>query len=98
MRAAHERGRRVMRPLFYDFPEDPLAWAVDDEYMFGPDLLVAPVLEPEVSERAVYLPVGTAWRDAWTGDRQDGGSTIIVPTPIDQIPVFVRASSAQTLD
>ena len=97
MRAAHERGTPLMRPLFYDFPDDPQAWAVDDAFMFGPDLLVAPVLDPDVSQRAVYLPVGTAWRDAWTGDGHDGGSSIIVPTPIDRIPVFVRASSSQTL-
>jgi alpha-D-xyloside xylohydrolase len=97
MRAAHERGTPVMRPLFYDFPDDRRAWAVDDAFMFGPDVLVAPVLDPDVPQREVYLPAGTAWRDAWTGDRHDGGTSINVATPIEQIPVFVRASSALTL-
>lgn len=44
MREAHEKGSPVMRPLFYDFPEDKAAWEIDDQYMFGPDILVAPVM------------------------------------------------------
>ena len=61
MEAAHEKGTPVMRPLFYDFPEDKKAWEVEDEYMFGPDVLVAPVLYEGIREREVYLPEGN-WR------------------------------------
>ena len=58
-----------MRPLFFDFPEDEGSVVVDDQFMFGPDLLVAPVLETErAPRRELYLPAGTTWTDAWTGE------------------------------
>ena len=56
MEEAHEKGTPAMRPLFYDFPEDKKAWDIEDEYMFGPDLLVAPVLYEEQRENP--LPAG----------------------------------------
>ena len=90
MQAAHESGAPVMRPLFYDFPQDRAAWQVEDSYMLGPDLLVSPVMEAGVTERSVYLPQGTAWRDAWTGQVYEGGQTVTVPAPIGVIPVMVR--------
>lgn len=58
MRQAHEKGTPVMRPLFYEFPDDPQAWDVDDTYMFGGRLLVAPILELGVRTRKLYLPKG----------------------------------------
>ena len=58
MRAAHETGAPPMRPLFFDYPQDPQAWAVEDEFLFC-DLLVAPILAPSVRSRTVYLPEGT---------------------------------------
>ena len=54
-------GTPVMRPVFYDFPADQESWNVEDAYLFGPDLYVAPVMEDHVTEREVYLPDGTAW-------------------------------------
>lgn len=57
MKAAHEKGTPVMRPLFYDTPSDMKSWNIEDEYMFGPDVLVAPVLYAGETERKVYLPV-----------------------------------------
>lgn len=90
MRDAHETGAPVMRPLFYDFPEDQTAWHVEDSYMFGPDLLVSPVMEPGVTERSVYLPVGATWKDAYTGQVYEGGQTVTVPAPLDVIPVMIR--------
>ena len=91
MQAAHEAGDPVMRPLFYDFPEDPEAWKVEDAYLFGPDVLVAPILEAGQRERAVYLPTGTSWRDAATGTVLPGGRWILnCSAPLDRIPVFVR--------
>ena len=63
---ASRTGMPVMRPLLLDFPEDERCWDVDDQFLFGPDLLVAPVLEQHASERSVYLPAGTEWTDVWT--------------------------------
>jgi alpha-D-xyloside xylohydrolase len=90
MKAASETGAPVMRPLFYDFPQDAKSWNVEDAYMFGPDLLVAPVMEEGVRTRTVYLPAGAAWTDAYTKKTYEGGQTITVPAPIDVIPVFLR--------
>ena len=93
MRLAHEKGTPVMRPLFYDFPGDPAAWDVDDAYMFGHDLLVAPVLEDNVVSRKVYLPAGSVWTDLWSGGQTDGGRTIEVQAPPEIIPVFYRGEN-----
>lgn len=90
MRQASESGSPVMRPLFYDFPEDPAAWEVEDSYMFGPDLLVSPVMEAGVDSRTLYLPKGAQWTDAYTHEVYEGGQTVTVPAPIDVIPVMVR--------
>jgi len=90
MRAAHEHGDPLMRPLFYDFPRDPQAWAVDDAFMFGPDLLVAPVLYAGATSREVYLPAGATWRDAWSGRAFAGGQMIQADAPLARIPLFLR--------
>ena len=67
MAAAADSGLPPMRALFLEFPDDAHAWTIADQYLFGPDLLVAPVLEPAATKRTVYLPAGAAWTDAWTG-------------------------------
>lgn len=90
MRQASETGAPVMRPLFFDFPDDRAAWEVEDAYMFGPDLLVAPVMEEGQRRREVYLPVGCCWTDASTKVVYEGGQRVTVPAPLDIIPVFVR--------
>ena len=89
MRRASETGEPVMRPLFFDFPEDQKAWETEDAYMFGKDLLVAPVMEAGISERAVYLPAGTRWKESATGRIYEGGETVSASAPIDIIPVFI---------
>ena len=94
MAAAHLRGSPVMRPLFYDFPEDRRAWEVQDQHMFGPDLLVAPVMHPGARERSVYLPAGAEWRNLRTGEHSQGGAEVLVDAPLSSIPVFVREGSA----
>jgi len=93
MKEAHGKGTPVMRPLFYDFPDDQAAWNCEDAYMFGPDLLVAPVMYKNMEKRQVYLPAGTEWEYAWTGEKFEGGSTVTVETPLNIIPVFVRAGA-----
>jgi len=90
MRVAHDEGMPPMRPVFVDFPDDPLTWDCDEEFMFGPRLLVAPVTRYRARERQVYLPAGSSWADAWSGEAFDGGSTITVAAPLDRVPVFVR--------
>ena len=90
MQQAHETGLTPMRPYLVEFPEDPKSWTVDDAYLFGRDLLVAPVLEAGARSREVYLPKGASWRDAWTGEEHEGGQTVTVPAPLDRIPLFLR--------
>jgi alpha-D-xyloside xylohydrolase len=90
MREAHERGIPPMRPLFLEFPDDPAAYDVADQYLFGPDLLVAPVTELGARCRSVYLPAGAEWTNAWTGAAHEGGQVIEVDAPLEQIPLFLR--------
>jgi alpha-D-xyloside xylohydrolase len=91
MRVAADCGTPPMRPLFFDFPGDPVAAEVEDAFLFGPDLLVAPVLEPGADRRAVYLPAGTDWTDGWTGAGLPGGQWHEAAAPLARIPLFVRA-------
>ena len=90
MERAHTKGEPVMRPLFFDFCTDLKSWDIDDEYMFGPDILVAPVLSEGAESRKVYLPGGVKWRESSTGRVYDGGQTASANAPIDIIPVFIR--------
>lgn len=84
-----ESCRPLMRPMAYAFPEDARCVGIDDEYMFGDALLVAPVLSEGVPEREVYLP-GGEWRDFYTGERLPGGRAY-TRNCADAIPVFVRS-------
>ncbi|HOO28425.1 MAG TPA: glycoside hydrolase family 31 protein, partial [Lachnospiraceae bacterium] len=70
------------------FPEDALCYEAEDQYLFGPKLLVAPVMEPHVVTRSVYLPAGCQWKEIATGKIYDGGVLIDAKAPIDIIPVF----------
>ncbi len=90
MDIASENGTPVMRPLFYDFPKDEPCYKIDDEYMFGSDILVAPVLEAKATSRKIYLPKGSKWKDALTGKTYQGGKELEYKVSIDNIPVFTR--------
>jgi alpha-D-xyloside xylohydrolase len=90
MRVASRSGIPPMRPLFVDFPDDASAWEVDDQFLFGPDLLVAPVYAYGARQRQVRLPSGPQWTDAWTGQVYEGGRTVTVEAPLGRIPVFLR--------
>ncbi|WP_232531831.1 glycoside hydrolase family 31 protein [Microbacterium halophytorum] len=90
MRDAHENGQPVMRGLFHEFPDDPRAWQIEDQFLLGADLLVAPVVEPGARERDVHLPAGARWTDAATREEHPGGQSVRVSAPLDVIPVFLR--------
>jgi alpha-D-xyloside xylohydrolase len=81
-----------MRPLFFDFMEDKAAMAIDDEFLFGPDILVAPILEYGARKRKVYLPAGASWTDAWTGKKIHGGCWLEADAPLERIPVYLRGN------
>lgn len=87
-------GSTLMRPLVMDFADDQTALEQNYEYMFGPAFLVAPVLEPGVESWEVYLPkAAEGWIDFWTGKASKGGQSITVASPLEQIPLQVRAGS-----
>ncbi len=90
MEIASKEGIPMMRPLFFDFPDDELCYTTEDQYMFGPDLLIAPVLEYQVNTRKVYFPAGASWKDALTGKVYKGGHTINYAVSLENIPVFCR--------
>jgi alpha-D-xyloside xylohydrolase len=87
-----QRDYTMLRPLVMDFPEDRVARESNDEFMFGPALLVAPITQYKQRERSVYLPLSANWYNYWTGQPVVSG-TISGPAPYDEIPVFVRAGS-----
>lgn len=90
MREASTTGLPPMRPLFVDFPDDDVSWDIDDQMMFGRDLLVAPVLWAGALSRAVYLPAGASWTRAGTMEIFEGGQVVQVDAPLDTVPVFLR--------
>jgi len=83
----------IMRPLVMDFRSDPKTWNLGDQFIFGPAILVSPVLEPGATSRSVYLPGGTKWYDFWTGTSVHGDQTVQAEAPLDRIPLYVRAGS-----
>jgi alpha-glucosidase len=93
MQQASETGVPALRPVFLEFPKDERAAGMDDEFFFGSDLLVAPVLWENAADREVYLPKGD-WYDYWTGHRYNGNSTIHVAVTLDSIPMFVRGGGS----
>jgi alpha-D-xyloside xylohydrolase len=90
MDIASEDGTPVMRPMFYDFPDDENTYIIEDQYMFGPDILVAPVLIEGAVYRPIYFPLGSDWTDALTGKKYKGGKTIDYKVSMENIPVFTR--------
>jgi len=90
MKLASEKGLPPMRPVFFDFADDPAAAAVEDQFLFGPDLLVAPITQYQARSREVYLPAGADWMDAWSGETVAGGQWITADAPLEHIPVYVR--------
>lgn len=90
----HERtGAPVMRPLWYEFPGDKQTYLINDQYMVGGDVLVAPVVKEGMRTRSVYLPAGTDWVDWRTGETFTGGQAITIKVPLDRLPIYVRVGA-----
>jgi len=92
MRQAHVSGTPVIRPCFYDFPDDSSCWEVEDQYMYGPKYLVAPILSAGQTSRDVYLPAGS-WKAFEGGESFEGGRVIQAQSPLDTMPVFIRGEA-----
>lgn len=91
---AAEFGEPMLRPLFYEFDDDPRAFVDSDDFMLGPNLLVASVVEPAQRERPVYLPAGPVeWLDFWSGEHVAAGRTLVAAAPLERIPLFVPAGA-----
>ena len=88
----YAKGYPVMRPLLFEFPDDEETYAIDDEFMLGPFLLVAPVLKEGARSREVYLPRGR-WYDFWSGEAYEGPARVRAEAPLDRVPLFVRGGA-----
>jgi alpha-D-xyloside xylohydrolase len=88
----YEKDYTIMRPLVMDFRDDRNVYNIDDQYMFGPFIMVSPITTPSTFEREVYLPRGL-WHDFWTGDVLSGGRKLKVRASLDTIPLHVRAGA-----
>ena len=94
---AWTRGLPLMRPLWLHFPEDPDAARCQDQYLWGPSMLIAPVTRKGAKSRDVYLPPGL-WYDFWTRERLTGGRTIHRSVDIATMPIYIRAGSIIPMD
>ncbi|MBN2597854.1 MAG: DUF5110 domain-containing protein [Marinifilaceae bacterium] len=83
----------IMRALVMDFAKDSKVNNIDDQYMFGPSLMVCPVYEYGARNRSVYLPESNGWYNAYNGNFVQGGQTITADAPYDRMPMFVKAGS-----
>ena len=90
MREASRSGLPPMRPLFVDFPDDNRCYDIADAFLFGQDILVAPVTEYQQRQRDVYLPRSATWTDPWSSKRYEGGQTVTVDAPLKVVPVFLK--------
>ncbi|MEE4258188.1 MAG: TIM-barrel domain-containing protein [Bacteroidales bacterium] len=91
--AANAEGTPIVRPLFYEFPEDSITYDLVNEYMFGENMLVAPVIEQGQETIQVYLPSDANWYDYWDNDYYKGGQWIEMKTNLETIPIFIKAGS-----
>lgn len=87
-----QSGMPIARPLLLAFQDDPATFALEDQFLCGDALLVAPVLEAGATKRTVYLPAGT-WYDFWSDALYEGAANVEAAAPLERIPLFVRAGS-----
>ena len=93
MEEAQRTGTPLMRPMFYEYCEDPQCYLLEDQYLFGPDILFAPVMEKGQTLRKVYLPKGR-WVLTMDGQVYEGKSWVTVEVKLDQFAAFVKEGSA----
>ena len=89
---ARRTGAPIMRPLFWHYQNDPTAVAVGDQFLLGPDMLIAPIVKQGATARAVYLPRGD-WFNFWSGEKFTGGEPVLVRAPLETVPLFIRAGA-----
>jgi alpha-glucosidase len=92
MRNSENNGLAVMRPLVLHYSNDENTYNINDEFMFGENILAAPVVEQGKTFRAVYLPEGS-WVDFWTGEVFAGRNTILKNAPLDVCPIYIKSGS-----
>jgi alpha-glucosidase/alpha-D-xyloside xylohydrolase len=97
-RQAHDNGLPFMRALWLHYPDDDRARSEKTEYLWGRDLLIAPVFTKGATSRDVYLPPGDDWYDWWTNDRHTGGTTISRSVDLATMPIFARAGAVIPFD
>lgn len=88
------RGVPTMRPLWWEFPEDRNTVGLDDQYMLGPEFLVAPVTVQGATNRSVYFPKGASWKHEFDGSVVEGGQTLTIDGPLYSFPVYRRVQSS----
>lgn len=92
-RQASERGLPVMRPLFMEYPTDERTYNLNDQFMVGNNVMIAPILSPAVTDRAVYFPKGD-WVDFFVGKEYEGSKVHLVHAELDQLPIFIKKGTA----
>lgn len=93
-----KNGAPLIRPLLFNYQEDKNTYEINDEFICGDNILVAPVLEQGAKARIVYLPKGDTWIDYWTKEEYTGGQNIIKETPLDVCPIFIKGGSIIPVD
>ncbi|WP_256760014.1 glycoside hydrolase family 31 protein [Cohnella sp. WQ 127256] len=89
---AHKTGMPILRSLIMEYPDDRSVYNTCDQFLFGSSLLVAPIYRPGVQSRAVYLPEGI-WYDYWTGEKLEGGKSVLALAPLETMPLYVKAGA-----
>lgn len=93
MYKCEESGAPIIRPLLFNYQNDKKTYEINDEFNFGDNILVSPVVEQGARHKLVYLPEGDNWIDYWTGEEHKGGQYIIKEAPLDICPIFIKALS-----
>jgi len=88
-----DNGQPVQQPLVYQFQDDEKTYNIEDQFMFGDSMMLAPVVQQGQTSRQVYLPAGTKWVDYWTGKEFNGNQTITVNADLGTLPIFVKADT-----